>query len=230
MLKHSRDLRVFNYVNKLTPLLLAALLLACFATGTARAAEPLSSAFSATLDFNSEEVNSPQRIPQIEFSGDIVIVDDRMRVETFNNLTQMPTVALLDITARTAALLYPDTLNGERMPLGDEFRASYLDLFRSFALGRELGEVKGWKLAKSSADDGAKQYSYSGQSKRTITFTIGGKADVRRLVINSPKVKVTINLDSVLSGDSVARPDFSIPADFSMRDSDTSLADVLPSL
>ena len=210
---------------------LAALVLLSLVPLRAIASESnLSAEFSASVEFNSEEANTPKKIPVINFDGSILVAGKQLRVEVVNSITQEPTVAILDIDKGTAALLYPDNLNGERMPLGDDFRTSYLSLFTSFAKREKLGEVKGWKLATEKLDGGGSRYVYSGQSSRSVSFEIADKGQPHQLVIKSPKVTVTIRLSNV---DTAAKPgaeQFSIPADFSMRDSDTKLADILPSL
>lgn len=186
--------------------------------------------FSASIEFKPEASNSPRRIPQIDFTGSVVLDDDRVRVEVTNSITQEPSVALLDISGGTATLLYPDNLNGERMPLGDDFRSGYLSLFREFALGSKLGEVKGWKLQTSSGDDGETIYNYSGSTERTVSFRIGGKNGTRELLIDSPKVMLRILLGEITLPYEVSATEFSVPDGFAMRDSETNLADILPSL
>ncbi|MCB1186852.1 hypothetical protein KDL29_06755 [bacterium] len=210
---------------------LAALVLLSLVPLRAIAAEPnLNAEFSASVEFNSEEANTPKKIPVINFDGSILVAGNRLRVEVVNSITQEPTVAILDIDKGTAALLYPDNLNGERMPLGDDFRNSYLSLFMDFAQREKLGEVKGWKLATEKLDGGGSRYVYSGQSSRSVSFEIADKGQPHQLVIKSPKVTVTIRLSNVDTATKPAADQFSIPADFSMRDSDTKLADILPSL
>ena len=230
-LKQSTAASVINYVRNILPL--AALLLFVHLS-QANAAESSSADFSAeftaTLEYDSGELNSPKKIPAVTFDGSILISGKRMRVETVNSLTQEPTVAILDIDKGTAALLFPFNLNGERMPLGDDFRGSYLDLFRSFAMRDKLGEVKGWKLATEKLEGGGSRYVYTGQSSRSVSFDIAEKGQPHQLVIRSPKVTVTIRLDSVDPSARPAADSFSIPADYSMRDSETKLADILPSL
>ncbi len=231
-LKQNPAFNVHSCVRNISPLLLAAALLLLAAGPATSADEPESvgAAFTATLDFNSTELNSPRKIPQIEFGGRILIDGRRIRVDVVNSITQEPSVALLDIEAGTAALLYPDNLNGESMPLGDDFRSSYLGLFHDFALGKPLGEVKGWKLATSKLETGATQYLYSGETERSVTFTLGpGKAE-RLLVIASPKLTVRISLSDIEPGIEPGPDEFSVPAGYAMRKSDTRLADILPSL
>jgi hypothetical protein len=190
----------------------------------------LSSRFTATLEFNSENLNSPQQIPQISFEGQIDILDKLIRLELVNEITQEPTLALLDVAAGTAAILYPDSLNGDRMPLGDDFRSSYLDLFTKFASSKELGEVKGWKLTSSKLKDGGKEYNYSGQSDRRVSFMTGPDNAPSLLTITSPKMTVRIRLESVEKQASLSAKDFKVPADFAMRESKTKLSEMLPSL
>lgn len=203
-------------------------------TMTAHAAETsrvsLSSRFTATLEFNSENLNSPKKIPAISFEGQIDILDKLVRLELVNDMTQEPTIALLDINAGTAALLYPDSLNGERLPLGDDFRSSYLDLFTNFASGKPLGEVKGWKLTSTKLPGGGIDYKYSGQSARNVSFQTGADNAPQLLTIASPKLTVNIRLESIDKLASLNAADFKVPTDFAMRESATSLAEMLPSL
>ena len=232
-MKQSRQYGVHTGMHiKLVFLLLLGLFLQSITVAQAadKPAESISSRFTATLEFNSEKLNSPQKIPVISFEGDIAILDQQVRVEVVNSYTQEATLALLDIEAGSAALLYPDSLNGERMPLGEEFMPGYLELFCNFARRKAPGKVKGWKMEQSDLPDGGSSYSYSGQSERNISFQIGAPQGLHRLIISSPKLTVTIDLSDVDTAATLSRADFAIPADFALRETDTKLADVLPSL
>jgi hypothetical protein len=197
----------------------------------AYAAQSESAALTAQFE---GELHMVEDAPALQFSGTILITEERMKIEVQQQATMEQITILVDFKEGLLTTLFPDTLNGKRYSLDEFDHLQGFARIREALSGRQPELPDGWKeTASSDAElDGQTGFYRSALSPGGLAVELWTNNDNQpiRAVAQQNSMQVTINMHDYSTVEHADESAFLIPEDYTISDAEGDAPAGLPQL
>jgi len=208
--------------------LLATLLCGAALALSAEKAHGTRAEFTAKLDMGGDEDNA------LKFSGDLAWDEPKLRVDFSDEATKEANVLLVDFTARTAVLLYPDTLNGVRSDLARFDKSGHLTRLRDMLSGKPPQTPEGWTKKDLGSEKIGKvkctHVRFTSPEGQSVDVWSNSKNQPVRMILNKKSITITLDVTKITEQQTIPADTFTYGKEYTISEYKSGEDQRLPSL
>jgi hypothetical protein len=213
-------------------LLLAGLLtiLLCAAALALSAEKPhgIRADFTAKLDMGGGADSA------VKFNGDLAWDEPKLRVNFSDETTKEANILLVDFTAKTAVLLYPDTLNGTSSDLAHFDKSGHLSRLRDMLNSKPPQTPDGWtkkdlgkeKLGKVQCT----HVRFSSPEGQSVDIWSNAKNQPVRMILNKKSITITLDVTKINEQQTIPADTFTYDKSYTISEYKSGQDQRLPSV
>jgi outer membrane lipoprotein-sorting protein len=176
--------------------------------------------FTANMSFGPAKGDGKKS--GMTFEGKLQWAKPKLRLDMTEKNTKESMIVLVDFTADSATLLYPDTLNGMKTNLSALDTSGYLKQLEPLLSSQGAALPKGWKRTKAGSGkiDGkaVTKYDVTGPAGEKVQWWVDAKDQPVKVQTGKGNATATLNFSSLSFGAEVPAKAFTYDKGYSVVD------------